>query len=291
MTDVAVDDDALLAIARAAAAKGAEVLDRAFVHRRGVRPEVETKGSAIDLVTAVDRESERVVVDALKSTGIPVVAEEGGGTPAPTTTGPGSEVSPTGLRWYVDPLDGTTNFAMGHPFHCVAIGLVDGAGPRLGVVYAPQLHLVWSGTTRAATRRDLARGEERPLAVSTFDTIDAVLVGTGFPYDRRTSSDDNLAPHNALMKRAQGVMRCGSAAIDLCLVAEGTYGAFWERKLKPWDLCAGAAFVLAAGGRVSDPWGRPFRVEEGAVLASNGRLHDSMIGALEPHLPAPTPRP
>ena len=276
------DEDALLAIARAAAEKGAEILDRSFVHRRGVRPEVETKGSAIDLVTAIDRESERAVVDVLKSTGIPVVAEEGGGTARATTQGP---------RWYVDPLDGTTNFAMGHPFHCVAIGLVDDDGPRLGVVHAPQLHLVWSGTTRAATRRDLVRGEERALSVSTFDAIESVLVGTGFPYDRRTSSDDNLAPHNALMKRAQGVMRCGSAAIDLCLVAEGTYGAFWERKLKPWDLCAGAAFVVAAGGRVSDPWGRPYVAEEGAVLASNGRIHDAMIAALAPHLPAPPPRP
>jgi myo-inositol-1(or 4)-monophosphatase len=276
------DDDALLEVARAAAAKGAAILDAAFVHRRGVRPAIETKGSAIDLVTSIDRESERAVVDALKSTGIPVVAEEGGGT----STSGGSA-----LRWYVDPLDGTTNFAMGHPFHCVAIGLVDESGPRLGVVHAPQLHLVWSGTTRSATRRDLVRDEERALAVSTFESIDAVLVGTGFPYDRRTSTDDNLAAHNAMMKRAQGVMRCGSAAIDLCLVAEGTYGAFWERKLKPWDVVAGAALVVAAGGRVTDPWGRPFRAEEGAVLASNGCIHDATIAALAPHLPAPTPRP
>jgi len=273
--------EALLDVARAAAAKGATILDAAFVHRRGVRPTIETKGSAIDLVTDVDRASERAVVDALKSTGIPVIAEEGGGTAAASTSGP---------RWYVDPLDGTTNFAMGHPFHCVSIGLVDASGPRLGVVHAPQLHLVWSGTTRAATRRDLARDEERPLAVSTFDALDAVLVGTGFPYDRRTSDDDNLAAHRALMKRTQGVMRCGSAAIDLCLVAEGTYGGFWERKLKPWDLAAGAALVVAAGGRVTDPWARTFRAEDGAVLASNGRLHDALVVALGPHLPPPPAR-
>jgi myo-inositol-1(or 4)-monophosphatase len=277
----AIDDEALLAVARDAAAKGAAILDAGFVHRRGVRPPTETKGSSIDLVTSIDRESERAIVDVLKSTEIPVVAEEGGGIDG---------ASDGALRWYVDPLDGTTNFAMGHPFHCVAIGLVDEHGPRLGVVHAPQLQLVWSGTKRTASRRDLARGHERALAVSTFDAIDAVLVGTGFPYDRRTSSDDNLAAHNALMKRTQGVMRCGSAAIDLCLVAEGTYGAFWERKLRPWDLAAGACFVVAAGGCVSDPWGRPFRAEEGAVLASNGRIHDAMIAALAPHLPAPTPR-
>lgn len=270
-------DAALLAVALDAARRGAEVLAAHWSHASGVRPAVERKGSAIDLVTAIDRESERVVVEALRATGLQVVAEEGSRIE-------GARAG-SGACWYVDPLDGTTNFAMGHPFHCVSIGLLVDGAPRLGVVWAPQLHVVWSGGVSAGVRRDRTDGRERPLVVSPLAALDAVLVGTGFPYDRRTSGDDNLAAHNALMKRTQGVMRCGSAAIDLCLVAEGTYGAFWERKLKPWDLVAGAALVLGAGGQVSDPWGRPFVAAEGAVLASNGLLHAPMLAALAPHLP------
>ncbi|GAC1542175.1 MAG: inositol monophosphatase family protein [Polyangiales bacterium] len=275
-----LDEPALLAVALDAARLGAEVLAAHWAHATGVRPAVERKGSAIDLVTAVDRESERVVVGALRETGLPIVAEEGSRVDGSEGRGRGSTAC-----WYVDPLDGTTNFAMGHPFHCVSIGLLVDGAPRLGVGWAPQLHAVRSRPAAAGARRDLASGPARPLAVSPLAALDAVLVGTGFPYDRRTSDDDNLAAHNALMKRTQGVMRCGSAAIDLCMVADGTYGAIWERKLKPWDLVAGAALVLGAGGRVGDPWGRPFVATEGAVLASNGRLHEAMLAALAPHLP------
>ena len=277
------DEEALVTLAYRAAERGVAVLDANFPHVRATRLAVERKASAIDLVTEVDRESERAVVDELRASGIAIVAEEG--------TGASARAGRTGdAVWFVDPLDGTTNYAHGHPFFCVSIGLVVAGVPRLGVVWAPRLGLVWFGTARAATRRDLVRNHDKRAAVSPIDSMDDALLTTGFPYDRRTSDDDNAAPFRAMLKQTVGVVRCGSAAIDLCLVADGTYEAFWERKLKAWDLAAGACIVVAGGGRVTDPWGRPFRAEEGAVLASNGRLHEQVRLALAPHLPEAPPR-
>jgi myo-inositol-1(or 4)-monophosphatase len=275
-------EDEALAIALEAAEAGARVLVDGSRHVRGEAPAVEKKASAIDLVTETDRASEAAVVDVLRRRAAgraAIVAEEGGGD-----AGAGRPV------FYVDPLDGTTNYAHGHPFCCVSVGLVVAGVARVGVVHAPFLGVVWSGTRTRAVRRDLVRGLERELRVSTIDDVSEALLATGFPYDRRTSGDDNLAPHNAAMKRAQGVMRCGAAAIDLALVADGTYDAFWERKLKPWDLAGAAPLLAAAGGRITDPWGRPFRIEEGVLLASNGRVHDEMVRLLAPNLPTPPRR-
>ena len=271
------DEAALLRLAFDAANAAVRVHAASFSHATGKRLIVEKKASVIDLVTTVDREAERAILDVLRQSDVPIIAEEGAGAIG-LVDGP---------VWYVDPLDGTTNYANGHPFFCVSIGLCIDGVPRLGVVWAWALSTVWRGTNRRATRHDtLGRGEHE-IAVSPVDTLSEVLVATGFPYDRRTSSDDNLAAHNALMKRTQGVMRCGSAAIDLCLVADGTYGGYWERKLKPWDFAAAGALVLGAGGTLTDPWGRAFRVEHGHALASNGRIHDELRMTIAPHLPPP----
>ena len=116
--------------------------------------------------------------------------------------------------------------------------------------------------------------------VSGTDEIERSLLATGFPYDRRTSEQNNFAEFFALKKRAQGVRRCGSAALDLCLVADGTYDGYWERKLKPWDVAAAACFVTSAGGRITDFEGRPLDVRHGNVLATNGRIHDDLVRSL-----------
>jgi myo-inositol-1(or 4)-monophosphatase len=270
------DEAALARLAFDAARRAVTIHGDSFCHHTGRAVSVQRKASAIDLVTEVDRAAEKAILAVLRESDVAVVTEEG--------SGDALRGSPEAV-FYVDPLDGTTNYANGHPFFCVSIALVVKGEPRVGVVWAQQLSVVWYGTRERAVRLDTARFEERPLAASRHRQIEAVLLGTGFPYDRRTSSDDNLAAHNALMKRAQGVMRCGSAAIDMCLVADGTYGGYWERKLKPWDLAAGAALVRAAGGRVTDPWGGTFRVESGDVVASNGLVHDELLGVLAPHLP------
>lgn len=271
----ALDLPALLALARDAAAAGAAVIEANARHLTGRRVDFARKGSDIDLVTEVDRGSEAAIVSKLRGSGIAVVAEEGGGERG------------EGAVFYVDPLDGTTNYAHGHPFCSVSIGLIAQGQPVLGVVHAPMLGVVWfGGPELGVVRRDLFRGVEHPARVSEVEALDDALGATGFPYDRKVSDDDNVAAFRALTKRTHGVMRCGSAALDLALVADGTYDVYWERKLKPWDLAAGAALVLAAGGRVTDPWGAPFIAESGTVAASNGVVHDALLAALAPHQPA-----
>jgi myo-inositol-1(or 4)-monophosphatase len=229
-------------------------------------PVVEHKG-AIDLVTSYDRESERYLRARLgEATRFAVVGEEEGGASA---KGEG------GATWYVDPLDGTTNFCHGHPFYCVSIGLFVGDVPVLGVVVAPALNLEWTGALGVGATRN---GER--CGVSAVEKLDDALLATGFPYDRRTSSDNNFDAFVAIKKQAQAVRRCGSAAIDLCFVADGTYDGYWERKLRPWDLAAGAAIVRSSGGRVTTYGGEEGPVLAGNLVVTNGRFHDELLGAL-----------
>jgi myo-inositol-1(or 4)-monophosphatase len=270
------DLPSLLSLAKEAADAGAAILAREARHVTGRPIAYARKGSPIDLVTEIDHASERAILAVLSRAGIPIVAEEGGGH------------ATSGAVFYVDPLDGTTNYTHGHPFASVSIGLVVEGRPRLGVVAAPLLGVTWSAIVQAdarGARRDLVCAVEHPLSVSEVEALDAALLATGFPVDRRTSDDDNTAAFAALTKRTHGVLRCGSAALDLALVADGTYDGYWERKLKPWDLAAGAALVLAAGGRVTDPWAGALDVTTGAIVASNGRIHDALLAEIAPHQP------
>jgi myo-inositol-1(or 4)-monophosphatase len=237
------------------------------------RPRAEHKGP-IDLVTQFDRASEDVLRAVLGESGLPVVAEEAAGGGA---TGAIEGAGDAGV-WLADPLDGTTNFVHGHPFYCVSIGLVRRGAPVLGVVVAPALGgegWEWTGTAAGGSARNGA-----PCRVSETTALDQALLATGFPYDRATTADDNLTRFGALKKVARGVRRCGSAAIDLCFVADGTYDGYWEKKLQPWDLAAGAAIVLGAGGRLSGLGGEPARVVAGELVATNGRVHDALVARL-----------
>ncbi len=227
----------------------------AAVHKKG----------AIDLVTEWDLRSEELVRRGLEHAfpGHAIVGEEG------DDTGEGE------LVWYVDPLDGTTNFAHGHPFFCVSIGLCHGAEPLVGVVAAPALQLSWRGARGLGAFRN-----DRPCRVTDTASLDDALCATGFPYDRRTNPDDNLREYRAFLLRTQGIRRCGSAAIDLALVADGTYDVYWEQRLSAWDLCAGACLVAEAGGRLSDYAGGPADPREGMLVATNGRLHDAALAVI-----------
>ena len=196
-----------------------------------------------------------------------MVGEEHGGS-----RDPGQPES----TWYVDPIDGTTNFVHGHPFWCVSVGLMHGDQPVLGAVVAPRSAVEWTGIVgrrRHAQRRRRVRSARRA-------ELDDALLATGFPYDRATSEDNNFDAFVAIKKQCQAVRRCGSAAIDLCLVADGTYDGYWEQKLKPWDMAAGVALVAAAGGRVTDYVGHPADVMKGHVVATNGRIHDVLVAEL-----------
>ncbi len=227
---------------------------------------VQHKGE-IDLVTEFDLASERLI-RARMAAAFPdqgVVCEEAGGDSAKD------------LVWYCDPLDGTTNFAHGHFFYSVSLGLARRGTPVAGVVYAPALDTAWAGGDGMGAWRE-QRGARTEARVSTrAGTLSASLVGTGFPYDRRTSPENNLREAARIIPRVQGIRRCGSAAMDLCLVADGTYDAYWEQKLAPWDMCAGVAIARAAGARVTDYEGAEPSLRVGRVVASNGAVHDELM--------------
>ena len=253
---------ALVKLALTAARESAQRLMLGFRKH----PVIEHKG-AIDLVTSYDRDSERYLRQVLGDAApFAIVGEEEGGVKA---------AGERAATWYVDPLDGTTNFVHGHPFFCVSIGLFVGAEPVLGAVVAPALQIEWTGGVGLGATRN---GE--PCGVSQVAGLGDALLATGFPYDRQTSRENNFDAFVAIKKQAQAVRRCGSAAIDLCFVGDGTYDGYWERKLRPWDLAAGSAIVRAAGGRVTDFDGGGGALLGGNVVATNGRFHDALVGAL-----------
>lgn len=226
---------------------------------------IEKKG-AIDLLTEYDLAAEKLIRARLASVfpGHDVVGEEG-------------EDRASGAKpiWYVDPIDGTTNFAHGHPFFCVSMALWAEGAVQVGVVVAPALSVTW-----AAARGEGATRNGSPCSVSTRAALEDALCATGFPYDRWTNPDDNLREHAAFLKRTRGIRRCGSAAIDLCLVADGTYDIYWEQRLNPWDMCAGALMVGEAGGTLSDYEGGPADPRTGKLVATNGHLHAATLALL-----------
>ena len=238
---------------------------------------IEHKG-VIDIVTETDREIEALLTAELRRA-FPdhlIVAEE-------ASAGCAHQRPPDERYvWYLDPLDGTINFAHGYPQFAVSLALARGRELLLGIVHDP----VRSETFCA--RRGLgATLNEAPIRVSTADDIEQALIGTGFPYDRREHLDFYLRFLADFMVRAQGVRRSGSAALDLSYVACGRLDGFWEWKLKPWDTAAGALLVEEAGGRISDFRGGPFDLFGQQTLASNGRLHRLMIDTLAARLQQP----
>lgn len=223
--------------------------------------EISKKGR-FDLLTEYDLQSERLIRARLE-TAFPdhrIVGEED----AETGTGE--------LVWYVDPIDGTTNFAHGHFFFAVSIALYRGVRGLAGVVHAPALGVTW----KAARHKGAFRNGER-CAVSARDRLDEAVCATGFPYDRWSNPDNNQAELGLFLQRVRGVRRCGAAAIDLCLVADGTYDVYWEQRLQPWDMCAGALIVQEAGGRLSGYEGEPADPRSGRLIATNGLLHEAAL--------------
>jgi myo-inositol-1(or 4)-monophosphatase len=227
---------------------------------------VDKKGT-IDLVTEVDLEVERMFRNLIaeRFPDHQVLAEEfGGGT-----------ATPPGPCWIFDPIDGTTNYAHGLPIFCASLALeIDGVG-EVAAIFDPNRQELFT-----AERGGGAHMNGRPLQVSTAGAlVDAMLV-TGFPYDVHARVAEIVGLFGAFVAEARAVRRLGSAAIDLCYVAAGRLDGFWERDLKPWDIAAGALIVAEAGGRVTRMDGQPFASRGGDVLASNGRLHDAMLGVI-----------
>jgi myo-inositol-1(or 4)-monophosphatase len=226
----------------------------------------ELKGE-FDLVTEADRASERLVVERLRShfPSHGIVAEEGGG----------HETS-SEYRWFVDPLDGTTNFAHGFPVFNVTIGLQRAGESIAGVVYDPIRQEMFTAERGAG-----AYLNNRRIKASSTNTLAASLASTGFP-SRKRHNNVNIHFYYQLAMASHGVRRTGSAAIDLAYVAAGRLDFFWEFGLKPWDMAAGTLLVQEAGGRTSDMKGSLHSVTGSEhLLADNGILHDQVLEIFE----------
>jgi myo-inositol-1(or 4)-monophosphatase len=222
---------------------------------------IEYKGD-VDLVTEADRRGEDLIVSRIRKLwpAHDLIGEEG------SRNETGSD-----FRWYIDPLDGTTNFAHGYPVFCVSIAL-EYKGERIaGVVYDPNRDEMF-----AAEKGGGSRLNGRPIHVSRIRRLAESLVATGFPSYKR-HKNPNIHFYHQLTLRSHGVRRAGSAALDLCFVACGRCDAFWEFNLNAWDTAAGVLLVQEAGGKVTDFTDGPFDIRSREVLATNTLLHDELL--------------
>jgi myo-inositol-1(or 4)-monophosphatase len=231
----------------------------------GGRIEASFKG-AVDLVTPFDLGAQEILVGRL-SAAFPehgFLAEEGLSRPGASD-----------YRWIIDPLDGTTNFAHAFPVFSVSAALERAGRVILGFIYDPMREEMF----RAESGRGAALNGVT-IRVSRVADLGRSLLATGFPYDVRTSPDNNLGHWGRFIVRAQAIRRCGSAALDLAYVACGRFDGFWEIKLKPWDVAAGALVVAEAGGRVTDFAGGEYTLRAPGILATNTLIHPAMLDVL-----------
>lgn len=228
--------------------------------------QVNRKTSEIDLVTEVDLAAERLLVGAIRERfpNHAIMAEEGHGVQQTSE-----------YLWVVDPLDGTVNYAHGFPIFAVSIAVQKQGETILGVVYDPLRDELFAAEKGAGA---LCNG--RPMKVSTTDRLQDALLATGFPYDRATRSDNNVAEFSRLVTRVQGVRRAGAAALDMAYLAAGRLDGYWEQHLLPWDWAAGALLVSEAGGLITDFTGGPWSLDTVKIVATNGRIHEELLDAL-----------
>ncbi len=222
---------------------------------------IEYKGDA-DLVTKADRASEQLIVERIRKQWPEhdLIGEEGS-----------RRETRSDFRWYIDPLDGTTNFAHGFPVFCVSIAL-EYKGERIaGVVYDPSRDEMFAAEKGSGS---LLNG--RPIHVSAIAHLKESLVATGFPSHKR-HKNPNIHFYHQITLRSHGVRRAGSAALDLCYLACGRYDAYWEFNLNSWDTAAGVLLVEEAGGKVTNFTGGPFNIDSREVLGSNTLLHGELL--------------
>ncbi len=225
------------------------------------RVEIEYKGD-VDLVTIADRESEALITSRIRARwpGHDIMAEEG------TRTATGSD-----YLWYIDPLDGTTNFAHTFPVFCVSLALQYRGQCIAGVLYDPTRDELFAAETGGG-----AFLNQRRIYVSKVSNLAECLVGTGFPSHKR-HKNPNIYFYHQITLLTHGVRRAGSAALDLASVACGRLDGFWEFNLNPWDTAAGVLLVEEAGGLVTDFAGGAFQIDSRQVLATNGLVHQDFI--------------
>lgn len=227
--------------------------------------EIRYKG-AINLVTEADLKSEAIIKKAIRKhyPNHTILAEESG-------------LEERGdIRWVIDPLDGTTNFAHGLPWFCTSLALEVEGEIVLGIVYNPVLKECFS-----AIKEKGAFLNQKPIRVSQTKELGKALLATGFPYDIQQNPEPVMTRFRNMIMHARGVRRAGSAALDLCYVACGRFDGFWEERLHPWDTAAGMLIVQEAGGRVSDFSNNFYSIYGKEILATNGFLHRDMLKILQ----------
>jgi len=228
---------------------------------------IHSKGQAINLVTEADLQSEKAIIQSIRTT-FPehqILSEEQGLQDIPQHP----------IKWVIDPLDGTINFAHGFPMYNVSIGIEYQGTCVIGVIYDPTRDELFLGQhARGATLNDT------PIHVSTTPKLAEALLVTGFAYDIHTATDNNLKEFCAFTLRARGMRRTGTAAIDLCYIACGRLDGFWELQLNPWDTAAGKVIVEEAGGKITNYQGKPYSIYDKTILATNGLIHHEMVEVL-----------
>ena len=227
--------------------------------------DIQFKGE-IDLVTEIDHQSEKFLLGEItrRWPESRVLAEESG------ESGQGE------LIWYIDPLDGTVNYAHGVPIFCVSIACAWEGQTRLAAVYDPMRDEMFS-----AERGRGAHLNARPLNVTSVAELRQSLLVTGFPYDTWTAKVNNLEYFGRFARSTQGVRRLGSAALDLCYVAAGRFDGYWELTLKPWDVAAAGLIAEEAGARVTNlQGGADYLSPPQSVLAAGAELHGKMLAVL-----------
>ncbi|RRD39000.1 inositol monophosphatase [Leptotrichia sp. OH3620_COT-345] len=224
---------------------------------------IEEKKTEFDMVTEIDKKSEKMIMEFIKNNypGHAILTEE---------TGFHVGNKENKYEWVIDPIDGTTNFIHGFPFHCISVGLRYKGKTVLGVVNAPQLNIVFSTIKGKGAFRN-----SKKISVSEIDTLHKSIVVTGFPYERAIENP-NLKCFNNVVNKVAGIRRTGAAALDLCFVASGNFDAYWEYNVKEWDICAGELILKEAGG-TSQKFSQGHNV---LFYFGNGNIDNTMLEIL-----------
>lgn len=226
-----------------------------------------SKSTVVDMVTEVDILSEKIIIDKIKNTypNHSILSEE-----------EGEIKSESEYLWVIDPLDGTNNYLHAFPIFCVSIALKKGEETVLGVIYVPRLDEMYH-----AIKGEGAFLNDEKIEVAEKENLEQCILTTGFPYDKKISKHNNVNLFNNLVTEIQGVRRTGSAAFDLCCVACGRIDGYWELKLGPWDLAAGALIVEEAGGKVITSYLKKENGEIGVnIIAGNENVVEKVLGKL-----------
>jgi myo-inositol-1(or 4)-monophosphatase len=246
--------------------------------KMGSFTQLDTKYSMHDLVTEVDKGSERMIRNLI-TTHFPehsFLGEEGV-EPGPEASAKAlQELSDSEYLWIVDPVDGTTNYVHGFPFFSVSIALAFRGQVIVGVVYDPSRDELF-----VAERGKGAYVHGRKMQVSQEGSLSQSLIATGFPVDHLVALPANMKGIQALAPKVRNLRIVGSAALHLAYVAAGRLSGFWEYNLSSWDIAAGSLLVEEAGGRLSDLTGVPYHLGVRNVSASNGIIHDELLSELE----------